>query len=62
MDDMLLAFRAGIKSQLLDNNRGPFPRNNTVGRSIVSANVENLGHPVRGKLAPWLGGSTATPY
>ena len=42
---MMLAFRAGIKSQLLDNNRGPFV---IIGRSIVSANVENLGHPVRG--------------
>lgn len=29
--------------------RGPFPRNKYfLGRSIVSANVENLGHPVRG--------------
>jgi len=49
---MMLGFRAGIQSQFLDNNRGPFPPNNTVARSIVSAKMENLGHPVRGELAP----------
>jgi hypothetical protein len=47
---MMLAFRAGIKSQLL-GNFWIITEDLLlviVGRSIVSANAENLGHPVRG--------------
>lgn len=38
---MMLAFRAGIKFQLVDNNQDRF--HVIIGRSIVSANVEDLG-------------------
>jgi hypothetical protein len=39
----MLAFRAGIKCQLLDNNRGPFPRIVIIGRAIVSAKWRTWG-------------------
>ena len=38
---MMLAFRAGIKSQLVDNSQDLFDA--IIGRSIVSANVEEVG-------------------
>lgn len=57
---MMLAFRAGIKFQFVENNQDLFYV--MIGRYIVSANVERSGYLVAGLLAPWLGGSTAIPY